>query len=71
MATTAAAMAAGEITPSEAATVVSVLDVKRRALELVELEQRVAALEQRKGATCVNPERRTQDREHGVVHGPC
>jgi hypothetical protein len=45
MAATAAAMARGEITPSEAATVASVLDVKRRALELVELEQRVAALE--------------------------
>jgi hypothetical protein len=51
MAATAAAMAAGEITPSEAATVAGVLDAKRRTLELVELEQRVAALErQRKGA---------------------
>jgi hypothetical protein len=44
---TLAAMSKGEITPSEAATVAGVLDVKRRALELIELEQRVAALEQR------------------------
>jgi hypothetical protein len=44
---TLAAMSRGEITPSEAATVAGVLDVKRRALELIELEQRVAALEQR------------------------
>ena len=49
MSATLAAMAKGEITPSEAATVAGVLDVKRRALELIELEQRVAALEQRKG----------------------
>ena len=49
MSATLAAMAKGEITPGEAATVAGVLDVKRRALELIELEQRVAALEQRKG----------------------
>ena len=49
MSATLAAMAKGEITPSEAATVAGALDVKRRALELIELEQRVAALEQRKG----------------------
>jgi hypothetical protein len=46
MAATISAMARGDITPSEAATVAGVLDVKRRALELIELEQRVAALEQ-------------------------
>jgi len=33
----AAAMARGEITPSEAATVASVIDVRRRALELIGL----------------------------------
>jgi hypothetical protein len=46
---TLAAMAKGQITPGEAATVAGVLDVKRRSLELIDLEQRVAALEQRKG----------------------
>jgi hypothetical protein len=39
------AMADGEITPDEAATIASVLDAKRRAIETVELEKRIAALE--------------------------
>jgi hypothetical protein len=56
MAETAAAMARGEITPSEAATVAGVLDVKRRALELVELEQRVAALERQGKGGAMNDE---------------
>jgi Family of unknown function (DUF5681) len=41
------AMAAGEITPDEAATVAGVLDVKRRTFETIELERRIAALERR------------------------
>ena len=45
-ATTIQAMAAGEITPDEAATVASVLETKRKAIETVEIEQRVKALEQ-------------------------
>ena len=44
---TVAAMAGGEITPDEAATVSGVLEVKRRAIEMVDLEQRIIALEQR------------------------
>jgi hypothetical protein len=40
------AMASGEITPDEAATVASVLEAKRRAIETVEIEKRVKALEQ-------------------------
>jgi hypothetical protein len=47
---TLAAMSRGDITPSEAATVAGVLEVKRRAIELLELEQRVTALEQQKTA---------------------
>jgi hypothetical protein len=45
-AVTIQAMAAGEITPDEAATVASVLETKRKAIETVEIEQRVKALEQ-------------------------
>ncbi len=40
------AMARGELTPDEAATIAAVLEVKRKALETVELEKRIAALEQ-------------------------
>ena len=40
------AMATGEITPDEAATVASVLEAKRRAIETVQLEERVMKLEQ-------------------------
>jgi Family of unknown function (DUF5681) len=39
------AMADGEITPDEAATIAGVLEAKRRAIETVELEKRIAALE--------------------------
>lgn len=42
-----AAMARGEITPDEAATVANVLELKRRALETADIEARVAALEQK------------------------
>ena len=45
-AATIGAMAAGEITPDEAATVASVLEAKRRAIETVQLEERVMRLEQ-------------------------
>ena len=45
-AATVQAMAAGEITPDEAATVASVLEAKRRAIETVQLEERVMRLEQ-------------------------
>ncbi len=45
---TVKAMADGDITPDEAATVAGVLEVKRRAIETAELETRIAALEERK-----------------------
>lgn len=40
------AMASGQITPEEAATIAGVLDAKRKAIETVQLEERVAKLEQ-------------------------
>jgi hypothetical protein len=43
-------MAAGKITPDEAATIAGVLDAKRKAIETVQLEGRVAKLEQQPGA---------------------
>ncbi len=43
---TISAMARGEITPNEAAIVAGVLDAKRKAIETVDLEQRIAKLEQ-------------------------
>jgi hypothetical protein len=42
----AGAMARGVITPDEAQAVSAVLETKRRAIETVELEARIAALEQ-------------------------
>ena len=44
------AMASGQITPDEAATIAGVLDAKRKAIETVQLEERVAKLEQQTGA---------------------
>jgi Family of unknown function (DUF5681) len=41
------AMAAGAITPDEAATVACVIEAKRRTFETVDLERRIAALETR------------------------
>jgi hypothetical protein len=41
------AVAEGELTPDEAATLATVLEAKRRSIELVELEQRIATLEQK------------------------
>jgi uncharacterized protein DUF5681 len=40
-----AAMAAGEISPDEAAAVAAVIEMRRKAIETVELEQRIRALE--------------------------
>jgi len=46
-ATVVAAMAAGELTPDEAAAVASVLENKRRAIETWDHEQRLQAIENR------------------------
>src|SRR4051812_2843907 len=46
LSSTIAAMADGEITPDEAAVVAGVLETKRKAIETVELEARLARLEQ-------------------------
>jgi hypothetical protein len=43
---TVAAMAEGEITPDEAATIAGVLESKRKAIETVELDARITRLEQ-------------------------
>jgi hypothetical protein len=40
-----AALAAGEITPDEAITISSVLETKRKAIEMVDLEKRITTLE--------------------------
>jgi hypothetical protein len=45
-AATIGAMAIGDITPDEAATIAGVLDAKRKALETADLEQRISRLEQ-------------------------
>jgi len=42
------AMAAGDISPDEAATVAGILEGKRKAIETVEIERRITALEQAK-----------------------
>ena len=39
------AMASGEITPDEAATIAGVLEAKRKAIETADLEQRLTAVE--------------------------
>ena len=46
MGTVLAHVADGEISPDEGATVAGILEMKRRTLELVEIERRLAALEQ-------------------------
>ena len=38
-------MASGEVTPEEATTVIGLLDAKRKAIELAEIEARIQALE--------------------------
>jgi hypothetical protein len=40
------AVGAGEITPDEGQAVASILEAKRRAIETVDLESRLSALEQ-------------------------
>jgi hypothetical protein len=40
------AVGAGEITPDEGQAMASILEAKRKAIETVELESRIAALEQ-------------------------
>ena len=40
------AVGAGDITPDEGQAVASILEAKRRAIETVELESRITALEQ-------------------------
>ena len=42
------AMAQGEVTPDEAATIASVFEIRRKAIETFEFEQRLTALEGRK-----------------------
>lgn len=44
----ATAVAGGELTPEEGGAVASILEMKRRAIETTELENRISALEQRK-----------------------
>lgn len=43
---TVTAMGDGELAPDEAATVAGVIEVKRRAIETVDLERRIAAIEE-------------------------
>jgi hypothetical protein len=43
------AVGAGEITPDEGTAVAAILEVKRKAIETVELESRVASLEKERG----------------------
>jgi hypothetical protein len=40
------ALSAGELSPEECAAVAGILEAQRRALETLDLEQRIAALEQ-------------------------
>jgi hypothetical protein len=40
------AMAAGELTPDEAGAIAGVIEAKRRAIETVELEERLRKLEE-------------------------
>ena len=47
LAATAAAMAEGALSPEEAGTVAAVIETQRRAMETLDLEARIAALEER------------------------
>ena len=44
-----AAMAAGDLSPDEAETAANVVEMKRRAIETVEYEKRIEALEKERG----------------------
>jgi hypothetical protein len=46
-----AAMAAGELSPDEADTMANVVELKRRAIETLEIEKRLDALEKEKELT--------------------
>ena len=48
LSTVVSAMAVGEVTPEEASVVADLIERKRRAIETVELERRIADLEQRR-----------------------
>src|SRR4030095_14845471 len=48
-AATIGAMANGDSTPDEAVTIANVLEAKRRAIETVQMEERIARLEQQQG----------------------
>ena len=50
LSTVIAAMSEGEVTPEEALTIANMIEAKRRMIETVELEQRIAALEEARGA---------------------
>jgi hypothetical protein len=50
----AAAVAVGELSPQEGAAVAGILEAQRRAVETVEMEARIAALEQSRGANARN-----------------
>jgi hypothetical protein len=47
MSAVVSAMSLGDISPDEAVTIAGVLEVKRKAIETVELERRIAAIEAR------------------------
>jgi hypothetical protein len=51
MGTIATAVSAGELTPEEGAAVAAVLETQRRAIETMDLKQRVAALKTQRAAT--------------------
>ena len=44
------AIAAGELTPDEAVSIASLVETRRRTIETLELDARIAALEQSKAA---------------------
>ena len=48
MGTILQAAADGELTPDEAVSIASLIETRRRTIETIELEQRIAALEQRR-----------------------
>ena len=45
------AAAAGELSPDEAASVAGLIEVRRKTVEMLELDQRIAALERTKGVS--------------------
>ena len=49
MGTILRAAADGDLTPDEAVSIASLIETRRRTIETLELEQRIAALEQKRG----------------------